>query len=427
MINVSRSLQHIKERLSDHAVPEQIEQVCRECGYRWRDRVLNPVLTVHLFLLQLLANVAMERLRRVAEVAITSQAICKAKMRLPLKVLMELLRRSVPGSPQSLWKGLEVYLADGTCFKTPDTPALSRRYGKSRNQRGASYGYPTPKLLALMDLTGGYIRRAICLPAWRQEYTCLSRLFRAIPAYGLLLGDRGLVSFTHLAMLIQSGIQGCFRLPRGQVVHGRGKGSRRLIKRQGKQDYLVRWTATRRPKWLSVTRWLKLAEVELTLRQISFRVCRKGFRTNWAWIITTLLDPQQYPAEELAALYSKRWQIEVYFRSLKRTLGMSMVRARTIEGVRKEMLTFVLLYNLIRRAMSQAAIQQGVSADRISFIDAMDWLLWASPGAPVSKLKVNPVRHRRAPARKLKEARHRYSQLHGTRAATSKPACCVKL
>jgi len=230
-----------------------------------------------------------------------------------------------------------------------------------------------------------------------------------------LLGDRG--------------GHGCFRLPKGQVVFGRGRASHRRLQRLGQQDLLVAWQGERRPRWMSQKRWesLGLAQRTITLRQMAFRVCRPGYRTHWAWIITTLLDPQQYPAEELAALYSKRWQIEVYFRSLKRTLGMSMVRARTIEGVRKEMLTFVLLYNLIRRAMSQAAIQQGVSADRISFIDAMDWLLWASPGAPVSKLKVNPVRHRRAPARKLKEARHRYSQLHGTRAATSKPACCVKL
>jgi hypothetical protein len=427
MTRVSQSLRHVKEHLSELAEAGEIRGICRACGYRWRERDLGPATTVHLFLLQLLANVALTALRHVAELSVSAAAICEAKMRLPLQVLMELLRRSVPQSAQSLWRGHEVYLADGTHFKTPDTPALSRRHGKGGNQRGTSCGYPAPKLLALMDLAGGYIRRVICLPAARQEQTCLSRLFKAVGRNGLLLGDRGLVSFAHMVLLLKAGAAGCFRLPRCQVVWGRGKGSRRLIKRQGRQDLLVRWIAHRRPKWLSVRRWRNIAGVELILRQISFRVCRRGFRTSWAWIVTTLLDPRQYPAEELIELYSKRWQIEVYFRDLKRTLGMSMVRARTVEGVRKEMLAFVLLYNLVRRVMEQAARQQNTSADRISFIDALRWLLWARPGAAIPRLIVNPRRWRRSPERKVKEARHRFGQLHQTRAQSSKPPYQVML
>ena len=132
-------------------------------------------------------------------------------------------------------------------------------------------------------------------------------------------------------------------------------------------------------------------------------------------------------AQELIELYSKRWQIEVYFRDLKRTLGMSMLRAKSVDGVQKEILAFVLLYNLIRRVMQQAAVQQQVAADRISFVDALRWLLWSSLGEPVPKLKVNPIRVRPVPPRKLKNARHRFPQLNASRAQLTKPPCRMML
>jgi hypothetical protein len=427
MATVSNALQQVKAHLHEVLPDQEIFDLCRRVGHRWRNRLLNPAVTVQLFLLQLLAKVAMQGLRHVAKLSVTAQAICKAKQRLPLQLLMELVALSAPQGPvRTSWKDLAVYLADGMSFMTPDTPELAERYGKAKNQRGTGFGYPTPKLLALMDF-GGVIHKVIALPWARQEFTCLSRLFRAVARGALLLGDRGLVSFTHLALLLRAGLHGCFRLPRGQVTFGRGKASRRKIKSLGKQDMLVRWTAYRRPAWLSKKRWQTLANEVLTLRQISFRVYRKGFRVQWAWIITTLLDPEKYPAQELIQLYSQRWQVEVYFRDLKKTLGIGMISARTATGVRKEILAFVLLYNLVRRVMQQAAVAQGVAADRVSFIDTMRWLLWSSPGDPIPKLKLNARRVRPSPPRRLKNARHRFPQLNNIRAALTKPRYTVML
>jgi hypothetical protein len=428
MATLSGAMRHVKEHL-DQLLPERkVLQLCRDLGHRWRKRFLDPAVTVQLFLLQLLAKVAMQGLRHVSGIPVTAQAICAAKMRLPLKLLMELVRQSAPvEAAQATWKGLRVYLADGMSFMTQDTAPLASQHGKAKNHRGTGHGYPNPKLLALMDLEGGFIQRIITLPWHRQEATCLSRLFKSMGTSALMLGDRGLVSFTHLALLMQQGIHGCFRLPRWQVAFGRGRKSRRRIKSLGRQDVLVRWCAYRRPKWLSKKRWEPLAKQELTLRQITFRVCRRGFRTQWAWIVTTLIDPRQYPAQELIDLYSKRWQIEVYFRDLKRTLDMSLISARTLAGVRKEILAFVLLYNLIRSVMKEAAARQQVEAQRISFVDALRWLLWSEPGMPLPDLVVNPTRVRRSPPRLVKIARHRFMQLNGTREELSKPPCQAML
>lgn len=429
MATLSPALRHVKQHVEECLPEALIFQTCRDVGHRWRKGKLDPALSLHLFLLQLLAGVALRGLRRAADLTVTAQAVCAARIRLPVQLFIRLIRRSVPQGAwaEQTYKRFKVYIADGMSFMAPDTQEVAARYGKSKNQRGPAHGYPTPKLLALMQAGGGFIARVTILPWARQEFTCLSRLFKSLPANSLLLGDRGLVSFTHLAMLIASGMHGCFRLPRWQVVFGRGKGSRRLTRRQGKQDLLVRWAATARPKWLSKKRWEAIAGQTLTLRQISFRVCRKGFRTHWAWVVTTLLDPQEYPAQELVELYGGRWQIEVHFRDLKRTLGMKMISAKTVAGVQKEVLTFILLHNLVRKVMYEAAARQGVPPDRISFIDAARWLLFSAPGTPLPELVVNPRRTRPSQPRKLKNARHRFPQLKQRRAELCKPPCVAKI
>jgi hypothetical protein len=426
MVTVWRSLRPVKAQLQQLVPDQDIFRICRQVGHVWRDRLLNPAVTVQLFLLQLLSKVAMEGLRQVAGIAVTAQAICKAKQRLPLQLLMELVQCSVPkGLGSSVWRGLEVYLADGMSFMTHDTPELARHYGKASNQWGTHFGYPTPKLLALMDCQGGFIHKVVALPWARQEFTCLGRLFRALGRDALLLGDRGLVSFAHLALMMRAGIHGCFRLPRQCVARGRGRRSHRTSKRLGRQDWLVRWIKDckgRRVRWMSKVQW-KTLPGELTLRQISFRIVRPGFRVRWAWIVTTLLDPKTHPAQELVELYGKRWQIEVYFRDLKQSLGMAKLSSKSVLGTRKEILAFVLLYNLIRRVMRQSARMQNVSEDRISFTDALAWLLWSSPGDAIPKLKVNPRRVRPTAPRRLKKSFRRFGPMYRPRQACSKPSC----
>ena len=429
MATFSSGLRHVKDNLEQCLPRDFIFKTCRQIGHTWRNCTLNPAVSVHVLLMQLLAQVALRGVDRVAHVKKTFQAIGKARGRLPLKLFERLVQQTLPKdfSATTAYKGLKVFLADGMSFLVDDVAELRRKFGKSTNQRGVSRGYPTPKLLTLMQGGAGFIAKAIILPYARQEFTCLSRLFKSIGQGSLLLGDRGLVSFAHLALLIGQGTHGCFRLPRPKVVRGRGKGCRRLKKRLGRQDLLVEWSATQCPTWMSRKRWEKIAGQTLTLRQISFRICRKGFRTQWAWIITTLLDPKEYPAQELIDLYTERWQIEVYFRNLKCTLNMKKISARTIKGVQKEVLAFILLYNLIRKVIQEAAEQQGVTADRISFTDAMLWLLHSEPGTALPKLIVNPPGKRATQPRRVKKGRHRFPQLNESRAEACKPRCEAKI
>jgi hypothetical protein len=418
--SIGAAARRIKQELDQWVNQTMVEDACRKAGYRWRKRKLDPLLRVHLMLLQRLAQVALAGLRHVAKVQASAQAICQARQRLPLSVLLELLQASCRSGCANvkevpLWRGLRTWLVDGFSTLAPDTAALDKRYGKGSNQHGRSDGYPLPKLLAMVDWASGLVLRAVALPHARNEKSCLSRLLSHLGNGDLALADRGLVSFAHVALMLRAGVHCCIRLPQSMVVIGWGKGSHRLIRRLGAGDLLVRWIKPpAKPNWMKRSEWDALPQ-QMILRQVSRRIRRRGFRDQWLRVITTLLDPDAYPAQELLDLYARRWQVEVYFRDLKCTLGMKQLSCRSVAGVRKEIVCFLLLYNLVRQVMIRAAAAQGVTPDRISFTDTICWLLWSDPDEPMPKLAVVPRRSRASEPRVLKHGRRKYPMMNGSR------------
>jgi len=103
------------------------------------------------------------------------------------------------------------------------------------------------------------------------------------------------------------------------------------------------------------------------LRQIKVTVKNEGFRVKSFHIITTLLDAQKYTANEIADLYYQRWDVELFFRDIKTTMGMDILRCKTPAMVHKEILMHFIAYNCIRSLMLKAAIQAKVKPRLISF------------------------------------------------------------
>lgn len=171
----------------------------------------------------------------------------------------------------------------------------------------------------------------------------------------------------------------------------------RWVKWLGHCDQIVEWYKPKqRPKWLDAEAYAALP-ASLRVRELRFQIERTGYRAFEVTLVTTLLDPQLYPAEELAQLYFDRWRVEVNLRHLKQTLGLDVLRCQSEAGVRKEICMLALVYNLVRLVMLQAARHQEVEPDRISFIDALRWLRTAKPGEDVPQLIVNLPRIRAEP------------------------------
>ena len=427
---ISAVLQRIKSDLAAFLPDAMVQDACRQVGHVWRRRRLDPVLTLHLFILQVLHfNTALSHLRHLSKVPMTAAGYCKARMRLPLGALQVLLRQSSTAmrraavDGQGLWCGLRAFLVDGSSTITPDTPALDQFFGHPAHQKkGCSF--PVPKLLGLFDAFTGLIVQVLCFPLFTHE---MSRVWRVHPLLGpgdLLVGDRGFCSYVHLALLHLRSIQACFRMHQRQIVSfrvnrkKRRKGQRdkprsKFLKRLGKQDQLVCWDKPRRqqrPKWIALQQYLSLPAT-LTLRELRYHLAAKGQRTREVTIVTTLLDPVLYPKEKIAQLYGIRWQIETHLAELKTTLKMRKLKSRTVAGVHKELAVYCLVYNLVHAVMLQAARKQQVTPDRISFLDTVRWLLSARVGEEMPKLLVNPTRPNRHEPRVIKDLQDTYRKM----------------
>jgi IS4 transposase len=70
--------------------------------------------------------------------------------------------------------------------------------------------------------------------------------------------------------------------------------------------------------------------------------------------VTSLLDPVEYLAADLAALYAKRWEVETNLRHLKQILGMDVLRTKSLDGIHEELAMFAIVYNLVRLSTGEA-------------------------------------------------------------------------
>ena len=423
------ALARIKADVAAHLQAAMIESLCRDLGHRWRERVLTPVVTVHAFLLQVLhGNTACDHVPHLMGGRFTGEAYCQARGRLPL-ALLERLLDAVTQSLESCrtqaatWCGHRTWLLDGSSCSMPDTPELQQAFGQPGGQQSGC-GFPVAHRLTLFHAGTGMLQKIIAAPLRTHDMAQAWQMRSEMSAGDVLVADRGFCSFVHLAQLLSAGIFAVFRLhqktivsfrigrlhipprPRGVLKRARGLPRSRWVRWLGHLDQWVEYDKPQqRPQWLSAEAFAALP-ASIRVRELRFTIRTPGFRTKVVTLVTTLLDPVRYPAEELAQLYFDRWQVEVNLRHLKQTLHLDVLHCKTLAGVRKEVCMIALVYNLVRLVMGAAAQQQKVVPDRISFLDALRWLCNARPDEPLRKLIVYRVRHRAEPRVRKRRPKH---------------------
>ena len=424
-------LGRLQQDLADELSADAIERACKEEKYSWRQRVLNPVTTVYLFLLQILhGNTACSHVVHFGRWNFTDAAYCAARKRLPLGVLRRLAERiaervRTATTAQSTWRGHRVWLVDGSSFSMPDTPELQAAFGQPGNQRRGC-GFPVAKFLALFDLATGMLLRVEPAPLRSHEMARCAVATSGLRPGDIVLGDRGFCSYVHLTILLNRGQHAVFRAHQRLIVDftpdrpraGRSKAKAprqatirphsRWVRSQGNSDQVVIWSKPRsRPRWISQEEYASLPE-EITVRELRYKVHTPGYRVGEVTLVTTLLDASVYPAEALADLYFRRWQVEVYLRDLKITLKMDVLKCKTVDGVLKELAVFALVYNLVRSVACAAAKARGVAADRVSMTDAVRWLVGAEGEEDLSVILTIPKRKGRVEPRVKKRRPKQY-------------------
>ncbi len=260
---------------------------------------------------------------------------------------------ATPSAEQHRWRGLAVYGVDGSTLRIPDTEENEAAFGRPGSSRGRA-AYPQVRVVALMVLRSHLLAAAEFGASTDSEVKLAERIWPTLPENSVTIVDRGFISY-RVFHDIQSGGKERHRLTRSKVNL-----KPQVVKSLGRGDHLVE---------IPINRTLRRAHPHLpeTLSARAIRYHRRGFRSQT--LLTSLLDPNTYPAQEIVALYHERWELEIGFDEIKtHTLEREeTLRSRAPERIRQELWGLAIGYNLVRLEMERAAQRIGLPPSRISY------------------------------------------------------------
>jgi len=297
----------------------------------------------------------------------STAAYCKARQKLEQATLKSILKHTAEGihavaDPDRL-HGRRVIVVDGTGVSMPDTEENQEKWPQYKSQKPGC-GFPNAAICACFNLHNGTLLSYEVGNKKSHELPMLRKQWDTFKPGDIFLGDKGFCSYYDQSSFKDRGVDSIITLARRIPV-----GGVEAVKTLGQDDLLIEWKKpVRRSKLASYSQedWEGLPET-LLLRQIKVTVKQSGFRVASFYIVTTLLDAETYPASEIADVYYQRWDVELFFRDIKTTMGMDILRCKTPEMVGKEILMHLIAYNCIRRLMLEAAEAKGVTLRRISF------------------------------------------------------------
>ena len=305
------------------------------------------------------------RWRRAWSVPSTA-AIAKARARLGPEPLRELFERVVrplaAGATRGCWyRGLRLVSMDGTTLDLADTVENDARFGRPGSGRGEGRGaFPQVRLVGLGECGTHAVFAAALGPYASAEKTLAAEVLPKLERSMLLLADRGFVSYELWQAAAATGAQllwrasATFSLPVLEVLPD-GSYLSRLLPGRG-------------------TRLHRAGAGPVTVRVVEYVIIDGRAPEDERYrLITTLLDPGQAPAAELAGLYAQRWEFENTLDEIKtHQRGARVVlRSQHPGGVEQEVWGFLLVHWAIRELMHTAALDAEIDPDRVSFTRAL--------------------------------------------------------
>ena len=374
--------QHGRLPFSEVLSAEMVLGALKELQFQFLNSTYNPVTVLWIFLGQMMhpnptlattvENFIAWRIGQgLPSCSPNTGAYSQARQRLPERLLETLTRQTgqkmeIAAENSWRWLGRVVKVFDGSTVSMPDTPENQAAYPQNKSQK-PGIGFPLARIGVLFSLSTGAVLD-LGIRKWagkfQSELAILRDMFSQFKLGDILLVDRYLCSYMEIAVLLGKGADFV-----GYIHAKRAVDFRRGIK-IGAWDHIVAWKKPRRPPWMSIKEYAALPDV-MWMREIRFRLVRKGYRTRTITIATTLLDANIYSKVEIVRLYGLRWDAEINLRSLKTAMNMDVLRCQTPEMVRKEIWGHLLAYNLIRSVMAQAAMAHDTHPRELSFTRAM--------------------------------------------------------
>jgi hypothetical protein len=381
----------VEPRLSDRIAigvltstfpPELVDQVVERTGRaEQRQRLLPARVVVWLVLaMALFSGQAYEEVARLLAGGLgwarrwqqwfrvpSTPAIAKARARLGAEPLRRLFKEAArplatPDTKGAWYRGRRVLAVDGTTLDVADTPANAARFGRPKTHRGEQTAFPQVRVVGLAECGTHAIIDAAMGPLAKGETTLAAGLLGEGGALGpgvLVLADRLFVDATLWRKAAATGADLVWRTKQNAVLP--------VLQTFADGSYLSQIrAATDRRSGAAPT---LVRVVEYTLAKDPGRPAQPAPIR----LLTTICDPTQAPAAELAALYHQRWEFETTLDELKtHQRGPKVVlRSKQPEGVEQEVWAHLLVHHAIRRLMHQAALDHKVDPDRVSFIRSL--------------------------------------------------------
>jgi hypothetical protein len=376
---------------TDLLQPERVKQAIAKLGVRIRQCTFEPLVTFYAFLAQVLSAdgscrqatsmlLAWQGMAGKEDGSVDTGPYCKARAKLPETLAAGLSRQVAQNLSRQhgkgeLLQGRPIKVVDGSTCSMPDTPENQAEYPQPRTQK-PGLGFPIMRFVVVLCLGCGVALNAALGPYIGKrtgETALLRRLEDEFEEGDIVLGDRYFCSYWQIARLRRCGVDCVFRMHQLRRVDFR-KGDR-----LGPWDHVVVWKKpTQAPEWMDREQYDSMP-AQMLIREVKRRIAVKGFRIRSLVLATTLLDPELYPAAELAQVFRVRWQAEVDLRSIKVAMKMDVLRCKTPAMVRSEFWMHLLAYNLVRTVMAEAADRHDRLPRQISFTAAVQLLRSFAP------------------------------------------------
>lgn len=287
----------------------------------------------------------------------SKSAIFQARDRLgaePLKALFD--RVAVPlattETPDAFLGGRLMVAIDGTTLDVADTPANDERFGRPGVNKGERSAFPQARLVALAECATHAIFDAELDAYTVSELALAKRLVDRLEPGMVLLADRGFTGFALWQQAVSTGADLLWRAKHNVTP--------RRIETFADGSWLGEMRAKNR----------NLADPHVVVRVVEYDIDDgRGDPMGPFRLFTTMLDPDEVSATELAAAYAQRWEIESAFDELKtHQRGPRIVlRSKSPALVEQEIWGHLCCHYAIRTLMFAAARHAGVDPDRVSF------------------------------------------------------------
>jgi hypothetical protein len=343
---------------------------------RIRNRIYTPETTLSMFVMQLLNqdSSCQNRVNSLAikedkRVSLSTSAYCKARTRLSTSAIANNIRDigiKNEKKAHSTWKynGKNIYLIDGTTITMPDTVLNQKEYPHPKTQK-EGLGFPICRIVAIISLTTGAIIDASIgnySGKGTGEQALLREILHNVKKGDLLLADAMFSTYTLLSYVLEHGIDIVF------VQNGARSRKTDFTKGHilGNNDHII---TIKKPK--DNPQWMSKSDISKIPKELKIRELNVSGKT----LITTMLCPKKSTITIIKNLYKERWHIEVDFRNIKITLGLTEFKCKSPKMIIKEMWTSFLAYNIIRTLMLESALYTKILPRRLSFKNALQLYL----------------------------------------------------